>query len=143
MSSRPRNWSRRLTTSRSVGYRARPGRSSQAAVASIAWRISRPGLPGPVSVRFADEYLARAGRRRLTIPAPVDVQAVLASPGHVVGDGHDVQDGPVPALIADLQHGQRRGLRHRQEQPGPGVLRRRCRRAPWHAGQSRRGARPG
>ena len=69
MSCRPRNWSRRLTSSRSVGVPSAARVILAGSVASIAWRISRPGLPGPVSGRFADEYLARAGRRRLTIPA--------------------------------------------------------------------------
>ena len=81
-------------------------------------RAARPGV-GKVRRRVPGAGRAAA----LDDPGAVDVQAVLAGPGHVVGDGHGVQDGPVPALVADQQHGQRRGLRHRQEQPGPRVLR--------------------
>ena len=119
----PAGVARRLTSSRAVRLAER--RQGDAGRLGGLDRLADqpPGRarPGVDQVRGRVPGAGRAAA--LEDRHPVDVQAVLARAGHVVGDGHRVQDRPVPALIADQQHRQRRRFRHGQEQPGPRVLR--------------------
>lgn len=70
----PAEVARRLTSSRSAGSPSAARATLADSVASIAWRISLPGVPGPASARFVEECRARAGRRCLVLAAIPDPQ---------------------------------------------------------------------